>query len=149
MGVTQTANRCVLLRQEVRLQLLKEKNDQESAEVESLYQQFEEQVRQSLTDTPEKRRQMMQTYPKRPQRIEKMVSLFQRNPHVVAERLFFAKGLCGMCGKNAPFKRRSDDSPYLEVHHITPLSDGGDDTFENTIALCPNCHRYKHFGPSS
>jgi 5-methylcytosine-specific restriction protein A len=26
------------------------------------------------------------------------------------------------------------------------LSTGGEDTLENAIALCPNCHRRAHFG---
>lgn len=34
--------------------------------------------------------------------------------------------------------------PYLEVHHIIWLSHGGADTIENTVALCPNCHRKMH-----
>lgn len=31
--------------------------------------------------------------------------------------------------------------PFLEVHHIHYLSNGGNDTIDNVIALCPNCHR--------
>jgi len=27
-----------------------------------------------------------------------------------------------------------------------PLSEGGEDTLENAIALCPNCHRKMHYG---
>lgn len=30
----------------------------------------------------------------------------------------------------------------LEVHHITPKSKGGEDTFENAIALCFECHAW-------
>ncbi|OOL15317.1 hypothetical protein BXQ27_32765, partial [Klebsiella aerogenes] len=26
------------------------------------------------------------------------------------------------------------------------LSNGGEDSVENAIALCPNCHRQAHFG---
>lgn len=37
-------------------------------------------------------------------------------------------------------------SPYLEVHHIIFLAQGGDDTVDNAEALCPNCHRRKHYG---
>ena len=37
-------------------------------------------------------------------------------------------------------------SIYLESHHIHPLSEGGADTIENVIALCPNHHREAHFG---
>lgn len=37
-----------------------------------------------------------------------------------------------------------DGNPYLESHHIIWLSKGGDDSIENTVALCPNCHRKMH-----
>ncbi|SFB88291.1 HNH endonuclease [Marinospirillum celere] len=50
------------------------------------------------------------------------------------------------CGTPAPFNRKSDGTPYLEVHHKTPLALGGEDTVENAIALCPNCHRKAHYG---
>lgn len=36
------------------------------------------------------------------------------------------------------------DNP--EVHHITPISEGGPDSFHNLIALCPNCHARYHRG---
>ena len=39
-----------------------------------------------------------------------------------------------------------DGTPYLEVHHKIPLAKDGEDTIENAEALCPNCHREKHFG---
>lgn len=32
----------------------------------------------------------------------------------------------------------------LEIHHIIPTSEGGEDTMENIILLCPNCHRREH-----
>lgn len=71
---------------------------------------------------------------------------YVRNPDVVAEVLFQAKGICQKCNNPAPFNRASDGTPYLEVHHKIQLSKGGDDTVENAIALCPNCHRESHFG---
>ena len=74
------------------------------------------------------------------------VVLYHRNPDVVAERLHRADGICGGCGQPAPFRRANDGSPYLEVHHILPLAFGGRDDIENTVALCPNCHRQKHYG---
>lgn len=43
----------------------------------------------------------------------------------------------------APFKNKQNE-PYLETHHIEWLSQGGDDTIENTVALCPNCHKKMH-----
>ncbi|HFQ5179900.1 TPA: HNH endonuclease [Vibrio vulnificus] len=42
-----------------------------------------------------------------------------------------------------PFKNAKGE-PYLETHHIVWLAKGGDDTAENTVALCPNCHKKMH-----
>lgn len=71
---------------------------------------------------------------------------FQRNPDVVAEVLDRANGKCECCNSPAPFVRAADGTPYLEVHHIDFLADGGEDTVANAEALCPNCHRQKHYG---
>jgi 5-methylcytosine-specific restriction protein A len=54
-----------------------------------------------------------------------------------------AKCICQLCNQKAPFKNLSGE-PYLETHHITWLSRGGEDSIENTVALCPNCHRKMH-----
>lgn len=37
-----------------------------------------------------------------------------------------------------------DDKDVLHVHHIIPRSQGGDDSEENTITLCANCHAKVH-----
>jgi 5-methylcytosine-specific restriction endonuclease McrA len=73
-------------------------------------------------------------------------TVFIRNPYVVAEVLERANGECERCNKKAPFLKDTDESPYLEVHHKIPLAEGGDDTIENAIGLCPNCHRHAHYG---
>ena len=51
-----------------------------------------------------------------------------------------AEGLKGM----GLICRKKDGTPYLESHHIIWLKDGGADSLENTVALCPNCHRKMH-----
>jgi 5-methylcytosine-specific restriction protein A len=79
---------------------------------------------------------------------EVVTSAYIRSPYVIAETLFRANGICEKCIKPAPFIRK-DGSPYLEVHHLVKLSDGGTDDLSNTIALCPNCHREMHFGDIS
>lgn len=83
---------------------------------------------------------------KKPAQVFVQQAVFVRNQLVVAEVLFRANGHCEQCKKPAPFLRESDKTPYLEVHHIIRLADGGDDTVENAIALCPNCHRKAHYG---
>jgi 5-methylcytosine-specific restriction protein A len=42
--------------------------------------------------------------------------------------------------------RSKDGMPYLEVHHVKQLKDGGSDRIDNAVALCPNCHRKAHYG---
>lgn len=70
---------------------------------------------------------------------------FQRDPKVVAWVLEAAKGICEVCGGPAPFKT-SEGEPYLEVHHVRFLAEGGPDTTDNAVAACPNCHRRLHHG---
>lgn len=48
-----------------------------------------------------------------------------------------------MCGEEAPFHDKNDE-PYLEEHHVKRLADGGSDTMDNVVAICPNCHRKMH-----
>lgn len=45
-----------------------------------------------------------------------------------------------------PDERTDAGDPLLEVDHVTQLSDGGADTPEFMIALCPNCHALKTRG---
>ena len=54
-----------------------------------------------------------------------------------------AGGRCQLFLMEATFKTK-DGSLYLETHHIVWLSNGGEDTPENTGALCPNSHRKMH-----
>ncbi|UFN48891.1 HNH endonuclease [Roseomonas sp. OT10] len=82
-----------------------------------------------------------------PQKITVLVTAFDRDPDVIAEALYRAQGICEGCGRQAPFRRATNGSPYLEVHHIKPLAEGGLDHLDNVEALCPNCHRDVHYGP--
>lgn len=68
---------------------------------------------------------------------------YVRDPNVIVWVLEMANGHCEVCEQPAPFVR-DDGSPYLEVHHVRPLAEGGPDTVDNAIAACPNCHRRLH-----
>lgn len=104
------------------------------------------QVNESLAMSAVKRKARLAGAEKSPRIAICIVRQFIRNPDVIAEVLLRAQGHCEACLLQAPFRRRTDNTPYLEVHHRIPLADGGDDTVENAIALCPNCHRQAHFG---
>ncbi|EGU6979114.1 MULTISPECIES: HNH endonuclease [Vibrio harveyi group] len=70
---------------------------------------------------------------------------YSRSPEVKAWVLNRADGKCEHCNEKAPFETE-EGKPFLEVHHIVPLVDGGADTVENCAGICPNCHRMLHFG---
>lgn len=72
-----------------------------------------------------------------------IVNGYKRDPAIAATAKQRANGVCQLCGKPAPFTTKKNQ-PYLESHHIVPLSEGGEDTIKNTAALCPNCHRRIH-----
>lgn len=108
--------------------------------------ELENEIEASLKLTKEERLARINNYPATPEKITINTVGFRRNPNIIAERLSLADGICEDCGKPAPFTKKSNDQPYLEVHHIALLAEGGEDTLDNTIALCPNCHRKRHFG---
>ncbi len=118
----------------------------ESAFREAYERSFQTQVESSLNDSSVVRLRRIQHANAIPARVAATSFVFARNPDVVAETLAQAKGTCQNCHLPAPFHRRSDNTPYLEVHHRKPLAEGGTDTLDNAIALCPNCHRKAHYG---
>lgn len=74
-----------------------------------------------------------------------VVSVFRRRASVIAFVLNEAKGRCECCDQPAPFLH-AEGWPFLEVHHVRFLSQGGPDDASNAAALCPNCHRALHHG---
>jgi 5-methylcytosine-specific restriction enzyme A len=68
---------------------------------------------------------------------------YERNVYVAELARRRANGHCQLCENPAPFKGIKGE-PFLESHHIIWLSQGGEDSIENTVALCPNCHRKMH-----
>jgi 5-methylcytosine-specific restriction enzyme A len=71
------------------------------------------------------------------------VSTYVRDAAVAEYAKRRADGICDLCEEDAPFRTTRNDA-YLECHHIKWLAHGGEDTTENTVALCPNCHRKMH-----
>lgn len=68
---------------------------------------------------------------------------FSRSSLVKRMALLRSGGKCECCKKDSPFISKYGE-PFFEVHHITPLSKGGEDDIDNVAALCPNCHRKIH-----
>lgn len=116
------------------------------ATVEQEHHAFEAAVEASQQLSSKERQEALSKWPMKPKSRAVLTTVYDRNPHVVVTILARASGTCESCGAPAPFSRRADGSPYLEVHHKVQLAHGGDDTVENAIAVCPNCHRRAHYG---
>jgi len=103
-------------------------------------------VVQATRDSASARKKRLETANTTPVFILATTKVYVRNADVVAEVLVRANGSCELCKRPAPFLRKMDGTPYLEVHHKDQLAHGGKDTVENAIAACPNCHRQQHYG---
>lgn len=76
-----------------------------------------------------------------PGTLERVNKLYIRHPDVKVWVLQKIKGFYEKYGKHAPFLINGD-IPYIEVHHVIPLSLSDADTISNCVALFPNCHRH-------
>ncbi len=77
-----------------------------------------------------------------------VVTHFQRDASVKAWVLQQAGGVCEGCEKPAAF-HGTDGLPYLELHYVRQLAEGGQDTVANAVALCPGCHSEIHYGANA
>jgi 5-methylcytosine-specific restriction protein A len=75
---------------------------------------------------------------------EARIRMWRRSQAIRRYALQRAQGQCEACDQPAPF-RTPEGEPFLEVHHIQRLSDGGPDHPERVAAICPNCHRRAHY----
>ena len=87
-------------------------------------------------------RRSKRSHGKRAPRITESM-IYYRDPYLKEIVRRIADGKCQLCGMAAPFIDRNNE-PYLEEHHVQWLADGGEDTIDNVVALCPNCHRKIH-----
>jgi len=75
---------------------------------------------------------------------EKTITVFTRSPDVVAWVLLSAESKCERCGWQG--FEKTNGGYFLEVHHLKPLAEGGEDKIDNAVGVCPNCHRELHYG---
>lgn len=72
-----------------------------------------------------------------------LTTQFVRNEYIREYARVRANGICELCDNPAPFKDYYG-KPFLETHHVIFLSKGGEDSIDNVVAICPNCHRKIH-----
>ena len=80
-----------------------------------------------------------------------VVGRYIRNPNEAAIALNRAGFQCEIDENHKTFLRVSTGDPYVEAHHLLPLSFQNRfavslDVYSNIVALCPNCHRLLHLG---
>lgn len=83
---------------------------------------------------PEKREYLIETYAR------------ERGWVKLAKQIFGEKCMCKNCS-NSFIKK--DGRLYIEVHHIVPLHEGGEDGAWNLSVLCAHHHRMAHFARES
>lgn len=123
----------------------KQEDSESPDELQAYYLMLDEEIEQAFSNREDRRLRLLDAQ-KIPQTFNVQATIYKRNPDVIAEVLDRANGICEECGNPALFLRARNDLPYLEVHHRNLLSKGGEDSVENAIALCPNCHRRFHYG---
>jgi len=60
--------------------------------------------------------------------------------HYKSLRLKTRTAQCDICGFVPP----REFSTMLQTHHFIPYSQGGGNTFDNFLLVCPNCHYFCH-----
>lgn len=93
------------------------------------------------------RQQALKSSPASASPIERLVNVRMRSNAIKRYALARSKGICEGCQAPAPFD--SKHGPFLEVHHVHRLADGGPDLPQGVIALCPNCHRKAHYAKNA
>jgi len=71
---------------------------------------------------------------------------YDRDPLVIAIARKRANHRCEVVNCGHPSFQTIGGLAYTEVHHIIPLSEGGDDIIENVACLCAGHHREVHLG---
>lgn len=114
---------------------------------DSLSPQNEETVSEQLLDNLREAAEedSVESVPKQATKTTQETQEYSRSEKVKQYVKTRANGYCEGCGEPAPFTSKTGD-PYLHAHHVYELSDGGSDTPDTVIALCPNCHYRVHHG---
>ena len=84
--------------------------------------------------------------PARPRASSSTTRVYERDPLVIAIARKRAGHRCEVPDCKHPQFTAADGLPYCEVHHVVPLSEGGEDRIENAACLCPAHHREVHHG---
>lgn len=83
--------------------------------------------------------------PRKAKKVKSNRAVYIRDPYIIEFAKRRAAGKCEMPGCKYKAFIAENGKPYLEGHHIQPLSENGEDSVDNVAALCPACHREQHY----
>ncbi len=112
-------------------------------DVEILRKEFDDTVRKEQSKSINELKKLAEKKASKSTSSTAQTKIYHRDPTIAAYVKKRAAGNCQLCGGKAPFTDQFGE-PYLECHHIEWLSNGGMDSIDNCVALCPNCHRKMH-----
>lgn len=122
----------------------KDNNSNVIIDIESVKQSEKEKIKEVIKHSIEDIKDKAKSFESKDVSTKEVKTIYrERNQYVAEYTKDRAKGICDLCGKEAPFKDK-DGKPYLESHHVITLAEGGPDGVYNTVAICPNCHRKIH-----
>lgn len=110
-------------------------NLQTQSSVEEVENLPEEQLLKKIEEKSKSNEKAIQGMVKR----KRAVSSYQRDPQIGGWLQSLYQNKCQICGDS--FIIPSTRKHYSEHHHIVPVSNGGKNTKENIIVVCPTCHK--------
>lgn len=78
--------------------------------------------------------------------------VYARDKATALNALNISQYRCEIDSSHKTFIKKSDNNPYMEPHHLVPMSaqddfrDASLDVTENIVSLCSNCHNEIHYG---
>lgn len=90
-------------------------------------------------------RERVQNVNTTPTQVQREINVYSRNNALRVFVKIRANYSCEMPDCDYIAFEKDNGEKYIEVHHIIPLADGGEDSDTNTVALCPICHRKMHY----
>jgi len=90
-------------------------------------------------------KQKVQNINTTPTKISREINIYTRNNALRTLVKRRAQYSCEMPSCDYVGFEQENGERYIEVHHLIPLSQGGEDSLSNTVALCPTCHRKLHY----
>jgi 5-methylcytosine-specific restriction endonuclease McrA len=97
-------------------------------------------LRKDSRDSDSKKDRSQRLVPTKPLRLRKPIAAMTKHEASLRDD--------GKCQARNPDGTRCNDSRWVDLHHVIPVSHGGENTLKNLLTLCRGHHELKHFRPT-